>query len=319
MCPQARSPLLSASAAYTFTTSPSTLSTPIPSESMLFGRHFGLGPGLSERDLVEMSANVPQARSPLLSASAAYTSTNSHPIPPPIIPSESMHFGRHFGLGPGLSGHDLVESSADVPQARSPLLSASAAYTSTNSHPIPPPIILSESMHFGHHFGVTFALSGRDLVESSADVPQARSLLLSASAAYKFTTSPSTLSMPIPSESIHFGRHFGLGLGLSGGDLVEMSADVPACAPPPTSAPALPTPPPIHLLPYRCLYCQKACSFTIGGFPLHPVSVCLLFAFCFCLNSYLRGQLLWVHEGFTRSEFGTALTHNFHSSSRFCS
>jgi hypothetical protein len=68
--------------------------------------------------------------------------------------------------------------------------------------------------------------------------------------------------MPIPSESMLFGRHFGLVPSLSGHDLVEMSADPPACAPPPP-APALPTTSPIYLLPKRRLYRQKACSLAV--------------------------------------------------------
>jgi hypothetical protein len=53
----------STSAAYNFANLPATQATPIPSESMLFGRHFGLVQGLFGRDLVEMSADAPQARS----------------------------------------------------------------------------------------------------------------------------------------------------------------------------------------------------------------------------------------------------------------
>jgi hypothetical protein len=85
---------------------------------------------------------------------------------------------------------------------------------------------------------------------------------LSTSAAYNFTTSPSTQATPIPSESMLFGRHFGLVQGLSGCDLVEMSADAPQARSPPP-APALPTTSPVYLLPKRRLYRQKACSLAI--------------------------------------------------------
>jgi hypothetical protein len=56
-------PPLSTSAAYNFASLPATQATPIPSESMLFGRHFGLVQGLPGCDLVEMSADAPQVRS----------------------------------------------------------------------------------------------------------------------------------------------------------------------------------------------------------------------------------------------------------------
>jgi hypothetical protein len=134
-------PPLRSSAAYNFASLPATQATPIPSESMLFGRHFGLGLGLSGRDLVESSADVPQARSPLLSASAPYTSTNSHPIRQLIILSENMHFGHHFGIAFALSGRNLVEMSADPPACAPLPLSSSAVYTSTNLHPILPLLI----------------------------------------------------------------------------------------------------------------------------------------------------------------------------------
>jgi hypothetical protein len=57
-------PPLSTSAAYNFASLPATQATPIPSESMLFGRHFGLVQGLFGRDLVEMSADAPAATPP---------------------------------------------------------------------------------------------------------------------------------------------------------------------------------------------------------------------------------------------------------------
>jgi hypothetical protein len=99
---------------------------------------------------------------------------------------------------------------------------------------------------------------------------------LSTSAAYNFTTSPSTQATPIPSESMLFGRHFGLVHGLSGRDLVEMSADAPAATPPQHQ----------RCLQLRQFTCYPSNAYTAGKHALSPLVGFhfILLAFVFCLH-----------------------------------